>query len=292
MSRSGIAVVASIVSVVVAGFVGWVASADSVDTGGMPAVLICVIAAFAVNWLVFIPSLIKQTESFFDLTGSFTYISVTVLALILGPNDEWTSWLMAILIFIWAGRLGSFLFRRIHKDGGIDTRFNKIRANPLRLFETWTLQGLWVSLTALAAWTAITSVDEAPFGFFTIIGLIIWITGFAVEVRADGEKSTFKEDPANHGRFISTGIWAWSRHPNYFGEITLWFGIALIALPAFDGREFIALISPLFVLLLLTRISGLPALERRGLKRWGDDPEYQQYLATVPVLIPRPPKSR
>lgn len=290
MSRSAIAVVASIVSVLVAGFVGWVASADSVDKG-LPALLICVIAAFAVNWLVFIPSLIQKTERFFDLTGSLTYVSVTVLALILGPNNEWTSWLMAILIFIWAGRLGSFLFQRIHNDGGIDTRFNKIRANPLRLFETWTLQGLWVSLTALAAWTAITSADEAPFGILTIIGLIVWIVGFAIEVRADGEKSEFKKDPANHGRFISTGIWAWSRHPNYFGEITLWFGMALIALPAFDGREFIALVSPLFVLLLLTKISGLPALERRGLKRWGDDPNYQRYLATVPVLIPRPPRS-
>lgn len=290
MSRSGIAVVASIVSVVVAGFVGWVASVDSVDRGGVPALLLCVIAAFVVNWLAFIPSLIKQTESFFDLTGSLTYISVTALALVLGQTNEWTSWLMAILIFIWAGRLGSFLFRRIRNDGGIDIRFNKIRSNPLRLFETWTLQGLWVSLTALAAWTAITSVGEAPFGILTIVGLIVWILGFAIEVRADGEKSKFKEDPANQGRFISTGIWAWSRHPNYFGEITLWFGMALIALPAFDGREYIALISPLFVLLLLTKISGLPALEGRGLKRWGDDPEYQQYLASVPVLIPRPPK--
>jgi len=197
---------------------------------------------------------------------------------------------MAALIFIWAGRLGSFLFRRIRGDGGIDIRFNKIRANPMRLFETWTLQGLWVSLTALAAWTAITSADEAPFGILTIVGLAVWIIGFAIEVKADTEKSAFKADPANKGKFISTGIWAWSRHPNYFGEITLWIGMALIALPAFNGREFIALISPLFVVLLLTKISGLPALERKGKKRWGDDPDYQQYLANVPVLVPRPPR--
>ena len=290
MSRNQIAIVASLVSVVVAGAVAWAASADSVDRGGLPAVVWCVIAAFVVNWLVFIPSLIKQTEHFFDLTGSFTYISVTVLALILGPNNETTSWIMAGLIFIWAGRLGTFLFKRIGRDGGVDGRFNKIRSNPLRLFETWTLQGLWVSLTALAAWTAITSVDEAPFGVLTVVGLIVWILGFGIEVRADGEKSTFKKDPANDGRFISTGIWAWSRHPNYFGEITLWTGMALIAVPAFDGREFIALVSPLFVALLLTKISGLPALERRGLKRWGDDSDYQKYLEDVPILIPRPPR--
>lgn len=290
MSRNTVAVVASIVSVAVAALVAWLVSADSVERAGIPAVVWCVIAAFTVNWLVFIHSLINKTERYFDLTGSLTYISVTVLALILGPNNETTSFIMAGLVFIWAGRLGSFLFKRIQDDGGVDGRFNRIRSNPLRLFETWTLQGLWVSLTALAAWTAITSADEAPFGVFTVIGLIVWIAGFAIEVRADGEKSTFKKDPANKGRFISTGIWAWSRHPNYFGEITLWIGMALIALPAFDGREFIALISPLFVILLLTKISGLPALERRGKKRWGDEPDYQEYLKNVPILIPRPPR--
>jgi len=290
MSRNAIAVVASIVSVVVAGSVAWLVSVDSIERAGLPAVVWCVIAAFAVNWLVFIHSLVNKTEKYFDLTGSLTYISVTVLALILGPNNETTSFIMAGLIFVWAGRLGSFLFKRIHGDGGVDGRFNRIRSNPVRLFETWTLQALWVSLTALAAWTAITSVDEAPFGVLTIVGLVVWIVGFAIEVKADTEKSAFKKDPNNTGRFISTGIWAWSRHPNYFGEITLWTGMALIALPAFDGREFIALISPLFVLLLLTKISGIPALERRGLKRWGDEPAYQQYLKDVPILVPRPPR--
>lgn len=290
MSRNAIAAIASVVSVAVAALIAWAVSVESVERAGVPAIVWCVIAAFGINWVVYVHALIKQTERYFDLTGSLTYASVTILALILGPNNEATSFIMAGLILIWAARLGSFLFKRIKDDGGVDGRFNKLRANPIRFFETWTLQGLWVSLTALAAWTAITSADEAPFGVLTVVGLIVWIIGFAIEVRADGEKSTFKKDPANHGRFISTGIWAWSRHPNYFGEITLWIGMALIALPAFDGREFVALVSPLFVMLLLTKISGIPLLERRGLNRWGDEPEYQKYLNDVPVLIPRPPR--
>lgn len=290
MSRNRVAVLSSTISVAVTALLAWIISVDSVDRAGLPAVVWCLIVAFAVNWIVFIPSLIRKTERFFDLAGSLTYISVTILALILGPNNETTSFIMAGLVFVWAGRLGTFLFKRIQNDGGVDSRFDRIRADPVRLFETWTLQAVWVSFTALAAWTAITSVDEAPFGVLTVIGLIVWIVGFAVEVRADGEKATFKKDPANHGRFISTGIWAWSRHPNYFGEITLWIGMALIALPAFDGREFVALVSPLFVILLLTKVSGLPALERRGQKRWGGDPDYQKYLKDVPVLIPRPPR--
>jgi len=290
VNRNTIAVVASISCVIVASLVAWAVSADTVERAGLPAVVWCVIAAFAINWLAFIPSWISKSEKYFDLTGSLTYISVTILALILGARNEATSWIMAALVLVWAGRLGSFLFRRIKNDGGEDVRFKRIRANPFRLFETWTIQALWVSLTAIAAWTAITSLDEASFGVFTIIGLIIWVVGFAVEVRADGEKSAFKSDPANKGRFISTGIWSWSRHPNYFGEITLWLGMAIIALPAFDGTEFVALISPVFVILLLTKISGLPALEKQGLKRWGTDPDYQDYLKRVPILIPRPPR--
>ena len=125
----------------------------------------------------------------------------------------------------------------------------------------------------------------------TWIGLAVWIIGFGIEVRADREKTAFKADPANKGRFISTGIWAWSRHPNYFGEITLWVGMALIALPSLSGWSFVALISPVFVTVLLTRISGVPMLERRGLKRWGDEPAYQQYLERTPSLILRPPRS-
>jgi steroid 5-alpha reductase family enzyme len=288
MTRNGIAVVATIVSVAIAALVAWAVGVDSVERAGLPAIYWCVIGAFALNWIAFIPSWIKETEHFFDLTGATTYISVTVLAFLLGTNGQSTSILMAVLVFIWAGRLGSFLFRRISRDGG-DRRFNKIRSNPVRLFETWTLQALWVSLTAMAAWVGITSVDGAEFGALPVIGLVIWIAGFAIEVKADTEKSAFKKDPVNDGKFISTGIWAWSRHPNYFGEITLWAGITLIAIPGFDGREFVALVSPLFVLLLLTKISGLPALERRGLKRWGDDADYQRYLAEVPILIPRPP---
>lgn len=290
MTRNTVAIIAVVVSVGLAAAVAWAVGADSVERAGLPAIYWCVIAAFAINWIAFIPSMLKQTERFFDLTGAFTYITVTLLALLIGGNDETSSFLMGSLIFVWAARLGSFLFSRITRDGQ-DRRFNKIRSNPVRLFETWTLQGLWVSLTAMAAWTAMTSVDGAPFGILTIVGLAVWAIGFAVEVKADTEKTAFAKNPANKGRFISTGIWSWSRHPNYFGEITLWLGMAVIALGAFNGRELVALISPVFVTVLLTKISGVPALERRGQRRWGDDPDYQSYVANVPVLVPRPPRS-
>jgi protein-S-isoprenylcysteine O-methyltransferase Ste14 len=114
--------------------------------------------------------------------------------------------------------------------------------------------------------------------------------GFLLEIVADRQKRRFKADPANAGKFISSGLWAWSRHPNYFGEILLWLGVAMVAAPVLSGWQLVSLISPVFVVLLLTRVSGIPLLEARSDKRWGSEPEYQSYKLNTPVLIPRPPK--
>ena len=121
-------------------------------------------------------------------------------------------------------------------------------------------------------------------------GLALWVGGFLFEVVADRQKSAFRAKPENAQRFIRDGLWAWSRHPNYFGEIVLWCGIALMALPVLQGWQYATLISPLFVVLLLTKISGVRMLEARGRKQWGDDPDYQAYVRSTPMLLPRPPR--
>lgn len=288
-SKSLGALLAIVIGPVIAVVVGFATGVDSNEVGGVPAVLWLIVAAFAVNWIVFVPSWLKRTEVFFDLTGSLTYVTVTTLGLVLADEVTVTAVVMAVLIFVWAGRLGTFLFRRIRADGK-DGRFDQIKTDFAQLAMTWTLQGLWVSLTSIAAWTAITVVGGAESGVLTFVGIVVWLSGFAIEVKADQEKSAFRADPSNEGRFISTGLWAWSRHPNYFGEITLWAGMALIALPSLSGWAYVALVSPLFVVVLLTRISGLPMLERRATKRWGDDPAYRQYVASTPVLVLRPPR--
>ena len=154
----------------------------------------------------------------------------------------------------------------------------------------WTLQGLWVFLTLAAALGAMTSAQRGPLGLAGFVGLAVWAVGFAIEVVSDRQKRAFRSNPANSGRFITTGLWAWSRHPNYFGEIVLWLGIALIALPSLSGWQYVTLISPLFVFLLITRVSGIPPLESRAEERWGDEPELVAYKARTPVLIPRPPR--
>jgi steroid 5-alpha reductase family enzyme len=239
--------------------------------------------------VVFVPSALARTELYFDLTGSATYVTVTAVALLLSGDLDARSVIVGVMVLVWALRLGTFLFRRVRRAGR-DGRFDRIKTEPLRFLMTWTLQGLWVLLTLAAALAVITGVDREPIGWIAIVGMAVWAAGFAIEVVADRQKSAFKRDPANDGRFITSGLWAWSRHPNYFGEIVLWTGIAVIAVPVLSGWQWVTLISPVFVTLLLTRVSGIPMLEARADKRWGDEEEYRRYVANTPVLVLRPPR--
>jgi steroid 5-alpha reductase family enzyme len=226
---------------------------------------------------------------FYDLTGSITYISVTIMAVLLSPVVDGRSVLLLILVLIWAGRLGTFLFRRILKAGK-DARFDDIKVSFVRFLNTWTLQGLWVTLTLAAALAAITTSTRKELGLFALMGTLVWLFGFSIEVVADAQKSRFRAAPENKGKFINTGLWAWSRHPNYFGEIVIWIGVAIIALPVLRGWQWVTLISPVFVTLLLTRISGVPILEKRADEKWGGQEDYEAYKEQTSVLIPRPPK--
>ena len=255
--------------------------------GGVPLFALGVGLAFAIQWLAFIPSYLLRSERFFDLTGSLTYVTVTVLAVALSPVVDGRSILLLILVAIWAGRLGAYLFSRIRKAGK-DARFDEIKRSFLRLLNTWTLQALWVTLTLAAALAAITTTTRVGLDAFALIGLLVWLCGFAFEALADAQKSRFRADPANKGGFIHTGLWARSRHPNYFGEIVIWVGVAIIALPILRGWQWITLISPAFVALLLTRVSGVPILEKRADEKWGGQADYEAYKARTPVLIPRP----
>lgn len=262
-------------------------SAGGTRVGGVPVFAACAALCFAVNWVVFVPSYLARTEHFFDLTGSATYISAVLLAAFFTETLDARSLLLAALILVWAGRLGTFLFARVRREGK-DGRFDQIKQSLPRFFMVWTLQGLWVLVTAACALAAMTASVRVPLDVFAIVGALLWLAGFVLEVTADRQKSAFRADPGNAGRFIDRSVWTWSRHPNYAGEILLWAGIAIIAFPALTGWQLVTLISPLFVYVLLTRISGLPLLERRAERKWGDDPEYQAYKARTPILWPVP----
>jgi steroid 5-alpha reductase family enzyme len=261
-------------------------SQGAASIAGVPLFALSVGLAFLIQWLAFIPAYLMQTEKFFDLTGSVTYISVIIVAVVFSAGADGRSILLSALVVIWAIRLGSFLFGRI-KKAGKDDRFDEIKPSFIRFLNVWTIQGLWVTFTMAAALVAITTTNKKELDVFALVGLLVWVFGFVFEVIADSQKSRFNANPDNKGKFIQTGLWSRSRHPNYFGEIVLWIGVAIIALPVLQGWTWVALISPLFVTLLLTRVSGVPLLEKKADKKWGGQTEYEEYKKNTPVLIPR-----
>ena len=288
--QSKITVPASIIVIFLSSLIALAGSQESISISNIPLFGLVVILIFIIQWFVFIPSFINRTEHFFDLTGSLTFISTVLFTLMVIPEIYLRDVVIALLVIIWAVRLGSFLFLRVRKDGG-DGRFDIMKTKFWWFLMTWNIQGMWGFLSLAAGLAAMTSNQKLEADIFLLIGLVIWIIGFAIEVIADNQKSKFRSNSENKDKFISTGIWSWSRHPNYFGEILLWIGITVIALPVLQGWQFITLISPIFIIFLLTQVSGVRLLELRGKKKWGDNEEYQRYIQNTSVLIPLPPKN-
>ncbi|MFI8633962.1 DUF1295 domain-containing protein [Microbacterium sp. NPDC077663] len=284
-SQNRSALITVVVGLVIGALVALAGSQGGATVGGVPVFGLAVAAAFLVQVIVWIPSAIARTERFFDATGSATFVLVTLGVVLLSPSPDARSLALAAMVIVWAVRLGSFLFIRIHRSGS-DDRFDAIKVAPLPFLRVWIMQGLWVSITAAAAWIAIASGDQRGLDVFAVIGIVVWFVGLLIEVVADVQKNAFKADSANKGRFIRTGLWSRSRHPNYFGEILAWVGVAIVAAPVFEGWQWIGLLSPVFVILLLTRVSGVPLLEKKADKRWGGDADYEAYKTSTPVLVP------
>jgi steroid 5-alpha reductase family enzyme len=278
-------IIGIVVAVTLSTLIALAGSSNSNLFNGMPIFMLCASVGFVLHWLGFIPAYLFQTEHYFDLIGSISYVATVALAFILVPSFDARGLVVATLICVWAVRLGSFLFIRV-KKAGQDRRFTQIKTKFFRFLFTWTVGGTWVFMTMASGLAAMTSQSQSPVDAFLIIGAAMWALGFVIEVIADRQKTIFRKDPANAEKFISSGLWSISRHPNYLGEIILWIGIAIIALPVLSGWQWMTLISPVFVIFLLLKVSGVPLLEQNAELRWGNDPEFRQYKARTPSLIP------
>jgi steroid 5-alpha reductase family enzyme len=286
MNNNLISILGIVVAIGVALGITAAGSSDGAQILGMPLFLICGLIAFLVQWVAFIPAFIWQTEKYFDLIGSLTYIGLATVGFLYSSQGTGAI-LVTAMVVIWAVRLGGFLFTRVSRSGH-DRRFERIKPDFLQFLMTWTLQGLWVFITFSAGLAALTSGKTYPIDTFVVLGSILWFTGFSIEIVADNQKSNFRKDPGNRDKFIQHGLWAWSRHPNYFGEILLWTGIAIAALPMLEGWQFVTLISPVFVVVLLIWISGVRMLEARADRKWGNEEGYQAYCKNTPVLLLNP----
>ena len=241
-------------------------------------VLNAVILAFLIQWVAYIPAYLFQTEKFYDLTGSLTYLTV-IWFVYLSSNQvgelNIQNLIVTVLISIWAIRLGSFLFSRIHKDGE-DKRFRSIKTSASQFFMTWTLQGMWVSICSMCAITGISSSEGLVLNSLFYLGFTLFVIGFSIEVIADHQKTVFRAIKENKEKFISTGLWSKSQHPNYFGEILLWSSIAMMSFSSLSGTQYLTMISPIFTYVLLVYISGVRMLDDMGNQKWGHLEEYKQ----------------
>ena len=248
-----------------------------------------VLLAYVIHWIAYIPAYLFQTEKFYDLTGSVTYLSVVwfvFLSTYQSISLNFGNLILVLLISIWTIRLGLFLFMRIHKAGE-DKRFRSIKTSASQFFMTFTLSGLWVTLCSMCALVAISSPEGLVMNALTYIGIILFIIGFGIEIIADNQKTAFRSIEANKDSFITSGLWSKSRHPNYFGEVLLWFAIAVISFSSLEGLQLITLISPVFTYILLVYVSGVRMLEDMNDKKWADDEQYKSYKKNTPMLFPK-----
>jgi steroid 5-alpha reductase family enzyme len=268
--------IVSFVAVLISISLGTLTGIDEVRNG--------IILSFIFHWLLFIPAFIFKTEKFYDLTGSLSYITI-ILYVLISSNDGISNFgniILSCLIIVWTLRLGTFLFLRI-KKAGEDKRFREIKKSFSWFFMAFTVSGMWVSICALCALTGISNGIEL--NVVTHLGILLFVIGFVLEIIADTQKSNFRKNNDNKDKFITTGLWKYSRHPNYLGEIILWIGVAIISYSSLELNQLFTLVSPIFTYLLLVYVSGINLLEKSGQKKWGSLNEYKEYKRKTPRLF-------
>lgn len=250
------------------------------------AILLSLAGSLAVNALLFLVAFRLKSDKLTDISYALSFLVLDVIALLYAADHNPFSWLLFALVAVWAVRIGGFLLVRVLKIGK-DRRFDGIRESFMRFGRFWLGQ-------AITAWVLMLPVILGQYrgGDLTLLsyaGLIVWLTGLLIEAAADYQKFIFKQDASNQGRWIQTGVWRYSRHPNYFGEILVWIGIYIYSFAALDGLErVIGLASPVLILLVLLFVSGVPILEKSADKRWGKLEDYQRYKKSTRLLVPLP----
>jgi len=244
---------------------------------------------FGLQWAAFVVAYAMKTEKFYDLVGSSTFLGLTWLTLTWGRRGNLPFFDRQVMqnscVSLWAARLGMYLFSRVMASGE-DRRFRKAKESPSMFLMFWTIQGLWVWLTLLPTMILNLKQKDKELNYRDYLGFSLFAVGFMIEAVADYQKSKFRSDPANKNKFVNTGLWSVSRHPNYLGEILLWSGLFLPASNVMEGKELLSVLSPLFVTYLLTNVSGIPILERYADRKWGGMVEYQNYKRTTSKLFP------
>lgn len=285
MTRSFKHLISFLIILLVIIFLTYILSFDTLSINEIPIVYLFTSSILILNSTFFLHSYIYKTDIFFDLVGSLSFLSIGVISLLLIPNIDANQILVFFLLLFWSLRLGPFLFiRRLGANN--DERLEEFFKSPLSLYFLWSMNSLWVFFTSLSMIIIFSSPNENEFGLIQWLGLIVWVTGYVIEVISDSQKTKFNK--FNKGKFINIGLWKYIRHPNYLGEIIIWVGIFIISLNYIHSlTSFLSILSPIFVFLLLRFITGVPQLEARGKEKWGHLDEYNSYKEKTGLLFPK-----
>jgi len=241
--------------------------------------------------LVHLIALYKKDNGIMDAAYGLGFILVAVFTLIQADGIDARRLLLTALVFIWGLRLAlHILARNASRAPGEDFRYRKWRETWGRWFyirgylQIYMLQGAVIFLVSMPL-LLVNARSGGPLGLLDALGVAIWLLGFTFEAVGDYQLLRFIRNPANRGRIMRYGVWSLTRHPNYFGEATLWWGCFLIALSVPGGWW--AVISPILINYLLLGVSGIPMLEAK----YANKPEYQEYRRTTNAFFPWFPRN-
>jgi len=240
------------------------------------------------NLIVFLIAFKLQTDKLTDITYSATF-SVIALVLLFANETHTYRYIVAGMVLVWALRLGSYLLRRVIIKGK-DDRFDSFRSSFTGFGKFFLLQAISIWIVALPFILALSSTafeaELAMNSMFVPIGIFVFMVGWLLETIADAQKFKFRADKSNHGKFMGKGLFSLIRFPNYAGEILVWTGMFIISFPVMENMELLSIISPIWIIILLIKISGIPFLEASNKERYGHLEAFEDYKQNTKKLIP------
>ena len=254
----------------------------------MLAAAIAIVTLMIVVWVI---SVVIKNASIVDIVWGLGFVVVAwVVRLTTDQGDDARQWLLVALTTMWGLRLAVYLFFRNHGNGE-DYRYRAMRKHYgerfglISLYSVFGLQGALMFVVSLPV--QLGQADDTPgIGAVAILGVVLWLIGMFFEAVGDAQLARFKRNPDSAGTVMSTGLWRYTRHPNYFGDACVWWGIGLVA--AETGAGAWGLLGSAVMTFLLRRVSGVTMLEKTiGRRRAG----YDEYIRTTSAFIPRPPRS-
>lgn len=245
--------------------------------------IIALLVSLAINLTMFVVAFWLQSDKLTDVSYAATFAAIAIWAFGISGKG-WYRWLLLVMVLAWALRLGGFLLYRVIGKGK-DARFDEMRGDFVKFGKFWLAQAITVWVMLLPSVLAFAA--QPRFTLVSTLGILVWIVGLGCESVADFQKLAFSKNPVNRGRWITSGIWRYSRHPNYFGEVLVWVGVYLYVVSSLPLLQaLVGLVSPLFISILLLFVSGIPILERSADKRWGKLDAYQSYKRRTSILVP------